>query len=86
LQSLNRLSTLPKRNSNLLTSGNARSALMSPSTSGPHASSGLPSTEVMPIPNKTIIENKSSVYAAVVRDLNDARGRSLPFSVGFAFL
>jgi hypothetical protein len=42
--------------------------------------------EVMPIPNKTIIENKSSVYAGVVRDLNDARGRSLPFNVSFELL
>lgn len=54
---------------------------MPPSTSSPHASSGLPSAGVMPIPNKTIIENKSSVYAGVVRDLNEARGRSLPFNV-----
>ncbi|GJN31466.1 hypothetical protein PR202_gb19866 [Eleusine coracana subsp. coracana] len=45
----------------------------------------LPSTEVMPIPNKTIIENKSSVYAAVVRDLNDARGRSVSFGTATAF-
>jgi nuclear pore complex protein Nup93 len=84
LQSLSRLSTLPKRNTNLSTSGLARPALMPPSSSSPHASSGLASTEVMPIPNKTIIENKSAVYAAVVRDLNDARGRILPFSVSFA--
>jgi nuclear pore complex protein Nup93 len=54
---------------------------MPPSTSSLHAPSGLPSAEVMPIPNKTIIEKKSSVYAGVVRDLNDARGRSLPFNV-----
>jgi len=59
----------------------ARPALMPPSTSSPQASSGLPSAGIMPIPNKTIIENKSSVYAGVVRDLNDARGRSLPFNV-----
>jgi nuclear pore complex protein Nup93 len=57
---------------------------MPPSSSSSHASSGLSSTEVMPIPNKTIIENKSAVYAAVVRDFNGARGRSLPFSVSFA--
>jgi hypothetical protein len=56
---------------------------MPSSASSPQASSGLPSMEVMPIPNKTIIENKSSVYAGVVRDLNDARGRSVPFNVSF---
>ncbi|XP_066380240.1 nuclear pore complex protein NUP93A-like [Miscanthus floridulus] len=85
LQSLSRLSTLPKRNTNLSTSGLARPALMPPSTSNLHAPSGLPSAEVMPIPNKTIIEKKSSVYAVVVRDLNDARGRSLPFNPATVF-
>uniref|UniRef100_A0A0D9VTZ5 Nuclear pore protein n=1 Tax=Leersia perrieri TaxID=77586 RepID=A0A0D9VTZ5_9ORYZ len=85
LQSLSRLSTLPKRNTNLMASGLSRPALMPPSASSPQASSGLPSKEVMPIPNKTIIEKKSSVYAAVVRDLNDARGRSLPFGPATAF-
>ncbi|EEC75253.1 hypothetical protein OsI_11561 [Oryza sativa Indica Group] len=85
LQSLSRLSTLPKRNTNLMASGISRPALMPSSASSPQSSSGLPSKEVMPIPNKTIIENKSSVYAAVVRDLNDARGRSLPFGPATAF-
>lgn len=85
LQSLSRLSTLPKRNTNLSTSGLAGPALMPPSTFSPHTPSGLPSAEVMPIPNKTIIEKKSSVYAGVVRDLNDARGRSLPFKVRSRF-
>lgn len=56
---------------------------MPSSASSPQASSGLPAAEVMPIPNKTIIDSKSSVYAGVVKDLNDARGRSLPFSVSF---
>ncbi|KAG8042912.1 hypothetical protein GUJ93_ZPchr0860g38053 [Zizania palustris] len=83
LQSLSRLSTLPKRNTNLMASGLSHPALMPSSASSPQASSGLPSKEVMPIPNKTTIENKSSVYAAVVRDLNDARGRSLPLVVAF---
>uniref|UniRef100_A0A804LK96 Nuclear pore protein n=1 Tax=Zea mays TaxID=4577 RepID=A0A804LK96_MAIZE len=85
LQSLSRLSTLPKRNTNLSTSGLGRPASMPPSTSSLHAPSGLPSAEVMPIPNKTIIEKKSSVYAGVVRDLNDSRGRSLPFNPATAF-
>ncbi|KAM0924208.1 hypothetical protein ACQ4PT_005029 [Festuca glaucescens] len=84
LQSLSRLSTLPKRNTNLA-GGLSRPALMPSSASSPQASSGLPAMEVMPIPNKTIIENKSSVYAGVVRDLNDARGRSLPFNPATAF-
>ncbi|KAF7022022.1 hypothetical protein CFC21_034868 [Triticum aestivum] len=79
LQSLSRLSTLPKRNTNLA-GGLSRYALMPSSASSPQASSGLPAAEVMPIPNKTIIDSKSSVYAGVVKDLNDARGRSLPFS------
>ncbi|VAI05446.1 unnamed protein product [Triticum turgidum subsp. durum] len=78
-QSLSRLSTLPKRNTNLA-GGLSRYALMPSSASSPQASSGLPAAEVMPIPNKTIIDSKSSVYAGVVKDLNDARGRSLPFS------
>jgi nuclear pore complex protein Nup93 len=82
LQSLSRLSTLPKRNTNLA-GGLSRHALMPTSASSPQASSGLPAAEVMPIPNKTIIDSKSSVYAGVVKDLNDARGRSLPFSVSF---
>ena len=85
MQSLSRLSTLPKRNSNLA-GGLSRPALMPSSASSPQASSGLPAMEVMPIPNKTIIENKSSVYAGVVKDLNDARGRSLPFNVSFELL
>ncbi|VAH90927.1 unnamed protein product [Triticum turgidum subsp. durum] len=84
LQSLSRLSTLPKRNTNLA-GGLSRYALMPSSASSPQASSGLPAAEVMPIPNKTIIDSKSSVYAGVVKDLNDARGRSLPFSPATAF-
>ncbi|KAL5218230.1 hypothetical protein ABZP36_018914 [Zizania latifolia] len=85
LLSLSRLSTLPKRNTNLMASGLSRPALMPSSAFSPQTSSGLLSKEVMPIPNKTTIENKSSVYAAVVRDLNDARGRSLPFGSATAF-
>lgn len=33
------------------------------------------------IPNKPIIEKKASVYAEIVKNLNDARGRGLPFKV-----
>ncbi|KAG8097280.1 hypothetical protein GUJ93_ZPchr0013g35821 [Zizania palustris] len=58
LQSLSRLSTLPKRNTNLMASGLSHPALM---------------------------PSSASIYAAVVRDLNDARGRSLPFGPATAF-
>lgn len=50
-------------------------------TSSPQRSSGPSSMDLVPLANKPIIEKKASVYAVVVKNLNNARERGLPFKV-----
>jgi nuclear pore complex protein Nup93 len=49
--------------------------------SSPQLSSGPSSMDLVPLANKPILEKKASVYAEVVKKLNDARERGLPFKV-----
>lgn len=37
--------------------------------------------EIVAVANKSILEKKASVYGGVVKDLNSARERGLPFKV-----
>lgn len=37
--------------------------------------------EIVAVANKLILEKKASVYGSVVKDLNGARERALPFKV-----
>lgn len=47
-----------------------------------HQVSPGPSTmDLVPLGNKPILEKKASVYAEVVKNLNNARERGLPFKV-----
>lgn len=81
MQSLSRLSTLPKGNSGTVSSGLHRFAQMRAEGSSPHVSKSSSSMEAMAQANKSIIEKKAAVYAEILRSLNDARGRGLPFKV-----
>ncbi|XP_072958935.1 nuclear pore complex protein NUP93A-like [Typha angustifolia] len=85
LQSLSRLSTLPRTNSSLATSGLSRLGQVSSPISSPQISAGPSAVGVLPIANKSIIEKKTSVYAEIVRNLNGARGRGLPFKPATTF-
>nr|XP_009384164.1 PREDICTED: nuclear pore complex protein NUP93A [Musa acuminata subsp. malaccensis] len=85
LQSLSRLSTLPRGNSSILSSGFSSTVQMPPQASSPHVSKTSSNMEVMPMANKSIIEKKASVYAEILRNLNDARGRGLHFKPATAF-
>lgn len=79
MQSLSRLSSLPRTNSSLLSSGISRTGQVPSQASSPQISAGPSGMEV--IPSKPIVEKKASVYAEIVKNLNDARGRGLPFKV-----
>lgn len=81
LQSLSRISTLPRTNVIDDKSGAPKSGQIASFVSSPYVSSGLPSLESVSIANKPIIEKKASTYAEVVKKMNDARGRGLPFKV-----
>ncbi|WOL18253.1 nuclear pore complex protein [Canna indica] len=85
LQSLSRLSTLPRRNSSTLSGGLPHTVQMPPQASSSHVSKSPSNMEVMALTNKPIIEKKASVYAEILRRLNDARGRGLPFKPATAF-
>ncbi|KAM6568270.1 hypothetical protein CsatB_016255 [Cannabis sativa] len=85
LQSLSRISTLPRTNMIVSSSGGARSGQIVSMTSSPQASSGASSMQLVPLANKPILEKKAAVYAEVVKNLNEARERGLPFKPATAF-
>lgn len=49
--------------------------------SSPQMPSGPSAMEVVPLANKTLLEKKATVYAEVVKNLNNARQQALPFKV-----
>ncbi|RVW16570.1 Nuclear pore complex protein NUP93A [Vitis vinifera] len=79
LQSLSRISTLPKTNISDSSTGATRPGQIASMISSPQVSSGLSSMELVPLANKPVLEKKTSVYAEVVKNLNSARERGLPF-------
>ncbi|KAF6158238.1 hypothetical protein GIB67_015032 [Kingdonia uniflora] len=83
LQSMNRLSTLPKTNSS---TGAVHSSQMVSLSSNLGGSSG-PSynRNIIPLSDKPIPEKKASVYAEVVRNLNNARESAMNFRPATAF-
>lgn len=85
LQSLSRISTLPRTNMIDDKSGASNTGQIVSFVSSPHVSSGLPSLESVSLANKPIIEKKASTYAEVVKKMNDARERGLPFKPAVAF-
>ncbi|XP_062109643.1 nuclear pore complex protein NUP93A-like [Humulus lupulus] len=66
-------------------SGGARFGQIVSMTSSPQASSGASSMQLVPLVNKPILEKKAAVYVEVVKNLNDARERGLPFKPATAF-
>ncbi|VFQ71729.1 unnamed protein product [Cuscuta campestris] len=85
LQSLNRMSTLPRANISESSPGNARQRQLVSLNYSPQVSSGPTSMELAPLADKSIIEKKANVYREVVKNLNTARERGLPFKPATAF-
>lgn len=85
LQSLSQISTLPRTNTTYTSSAGSRSGQIASITSSPQVSSTPSSMELVPLASKPIPEKKTSVYAEVVKNLNNARQRGLPFKVSFLF-
>ncbi|XP_040940316.1 nuclear pore complex protein NUP93B isoform X1 [Gossypium hirsutum] len=59
-------------------SGGIRSGQMVPMASSSHVSSGPSASGLLPLADKPVVEKKVSVYAEVVRNLNNARQQGLP--------
>ncbi|ONH95174.1 hypothetical protein PRUPE_7G054800 [Prunus persica] len=85
LQSLSQISTLPRTNTTYTSSAGSRSGQIASITSSPQVSSTPSSMELVPLASKPIPEKKTSVYAEVVKNLNNARQRGLPFKPASAF-
>ncbi|OMO51041.1 Nucleoporin interacting component Nup93/Nic96 [Corchorus capsularis] len=85
LQSLSRISTLPKTNMIDKSISGARSGQIVSMASSPQISSGTSGMELVPLANRPVVEKKASVYGEVVRNLNNARQKGLPFKPATAF-
>lgn len=66
-------------------SGGAHSGQIVSMASSPQVSSGAQGMDLVPLTNKPVLEKKATVYAEVVKNLNNARERGLPFKVIFFF-
>ncbi|XP_015898075.1 nuclear pore complex protein NUP93A [Ziziphus jujuba] len=85
LQSLSRISALPRTNMIDTRTGGTHPGQMVSTASSPQVAPGASSMEAVPLANKPILEKKAAVYAEVVRNLNNARERGLPFKPATAF-
>ncbi|KAL2228210.1 UNVERIFIED_CONTAM: Nuclear pore complex protein NUP93A [Sesamum indicum] len=85
LQTLSRISTLPRINIQDSSSGVSRQGQIVPITSSPPVPSGPSSLESSALANKPVIERKAAAYAEVVKNLNSAREHGLPFKPAAAF-
>lgn len=83
LQSLSRISTLPKTNMIHKSIGGVHSGQIV-STASTQVSSGPSGIELVPLA-KPVVEKKVSAYAEVVIKLNNARQQGLPFKPATAF-
>ncbi|KAI9110313.1 hypothetical protein K1719_018755 [Acacia pycnantha] len=83
LQSLSRISTLPR--TNMIATSNVGTRPGQLVASSPQASSGIAGTEIVPLASKPVVEKKAAVYAEVVKNLNKAREGALPFKPAAAF-
>ncbi|KAL6009926.1 hypothetical protein ACLOJK_000357 [Asimina triloba] len=84
LQSLNQLSSLPRTNISSPSTGVALPGQVSALPAGSQVPTG-PSMELMTLANKPTLDKKATIYAEVVRNLNDARERGLTFKPAAAF-
>ncbi|XP_019457997.1 PREDICTED: nuclear pore complex protein NUP93A-like isoform X1 [Lupinus angustifolius] len=82
LQSLNRISTLPRTNMNANSNVGTHQGQIVSIASSPQVSSGM---EVVPLTSRPIVEKKASIYAEVVKNLNKSRERGLPFKPAASF-
>ncbi|KAL3533736.1 hypothetical protein ACH5RR_007257 [Cinchona calisaya] len=85
LQSLSRISRLPRTNVSDSSIGSARQGQIMTITSSPHVSSARSNMELAPLTNKSIVEKKAAAYGEVLKDLNNARERGSPFKPATAF-
>ncbi|KAJ4706376.1 Nuclear pore protein [Melia azedarach] len=84
LQSLSRISSLPKTNM-IESPGGTLPGQIVAMASSPQVSSGSSGMELVSLANKPLLEKKATVYAEVVKNLNNARERGLPFKPAAAF-
>ncbi|KAA8517148.1 hypothetical protein F0562_017441 [Nyssa sinensis] len=85
LQSLNQISTLPKTNVGVSSTGGTLLGQIGSLTCSPDVLSSLSSMELAPLANKPFLEKKAAAYADVVKNLNNAREHGLPFKPANAF-
>ncbi|KAK2985810.1 hypothetical protein RJ640_019306 [Escallonia rubra] len=86
LQSLSRISTLPRTNvGNSSTGVSHQPGQMVSVASSPQVSSGPSRMELAPLADKPLVEKKAAVYGEVVKNLNNARQRGLSFRPATAF-
>lgn len=85
LQSLSRISSLPKTNLADTSTGVTRSRQIASLASSPHVSSGSSGMENLPLANKSFVEKKASAYAEAVKNLNRAREHGSQFKPATAF-
>lgn len=72
---------LPRTNTGALASRSGQPGHMSTLISHSQVSSRPPSVDVTSLANKPVLDKKAAAYGEVVRNLNDARERGLPFKV-----
>ncbi|XP_057770369.1 nuclear pore complex protein NUP93A-like isoform X2 [Salvia miltiorrhiza] len=85
LQSLSRISILPRTNIRDSSSGISRQGQIVPMASSPELSSGQSGAELALLADKPVVEKKAAAYAEVVKNLNSARQHGLPFKPAAAF-
>ncbi|KAH9307979.1 hypothetical protein KI387_035890, partial [Taxus chinensis] len=85
LHNLSRLPTTSKTNDGISSAGISQSVRRSSVATTTHLSQGAQSMDLVPATEKPFLEKKASAYADVVRNLNAARERGLPFKVATAF-
>ncbi|KAK8690313.1 hypothetical protein V6N13_089007 [Hibiscus sabdariffa] len=85
LQSLSRISTLPKINMIDKSISRSHSGQIVSMASGSMVSLGPSGMELVPLASKPGVEKRMSVYAEVVRNLNNARQKGLPFKPATSF-
>ncbi|EPS74431.1 hypothetical protein M569_00320 [Genlisea aurea] len=85
LQSLSRISTLPRTDNRESSGWIGYRGQAIPATSSPQLTYGPASPEPAFLAKKPVIEQKAAAYAEVVKNLNSARERGLPFKPAAGF-
>ncbi|XP_051142218.1 nuclear pore complex protein NUP93A [Andrographis paniculata] len=85
LQSLVRITPLPRTNPHDSGSGFNRLAQVLPAASSPQVSSGPSIIDRAPSASRPVIERKAAAYAEVVKNLNNARENGVAFKPAAAF-